>query len=326
VGLEIYNTPPMHAAMLGDAVRHNAFARAIAQSVRPGDIVLDVGAGTGVLAMMAVYAGAARVYAVEASPIAQIAQANARTFGGRITVIKERIEDVVLPEHVDIIVSEWLGAFGIDENLLPMALIARDRWLKPGGKMLPQRVTALAMPVDAEALAGARALKTNDGRAEPVLRWSAQGLPDTAGLAAPQALWTTDVDQIALETARLPAHAKVDFTATKCGYVGGFATWFDADFGEGTRLCNAPGALPTHWGQFIFTHTQAPFVSVGSAIKISLTTMPGAPGWCHHAWSISTEGAPTESHDTRGRSYAYPYPLRLCPKLTRPSPNKNSVS
>jgi type I protein arginine methyltransferase len=312
MGLEIYNAPPMHAAMLGDTIRHNAFARAIARSVRPGDVVLDVGAGTGVLAMMAAQAGAARVYAVEASPIAMIAKANARAFDGRIFVINERIEDVVLPERVDVIVSEWLGGFGIDENLLPMALVARDRWLKPGGKMLPLRVTALAMPVDAQALLRTQPIKTNAMSAEPRLRWAAEGLVGDIGLAPPQPLWTTDVDQIALETARLPARAKLDFTAIHSGRLGGFATWFDADFGEGTRLCNAPGAPPTHWGQFIFTHTQVPFVAAGGVIKLSLTTMPGAPGWCHHAWSISTEGTPAESHDTRGRSSAFPYSLRFC--------------
>ena len=202
MGLEIYNALPMHAAMLGDAVRHNAFACAIAQSVRPGDVVLDVGAGTGVLAMMAAQAGAARVYAVEASPIAQIAEANAKGFGRRITVINERIEDVILPERVDVIVSEWLGAFGIDENLLPMALIARDRWLKPSGKMLPQHVTALAMPIKAQALAGTQPIKTNATSAEPALRWAAQGLARNNGLAQQQHLWTTDVDHISLEAAR----------------------------------------------------------------------------------------------------------------------------
>jgi protein-L-isoaspartate O-methyltransferase len=305
MGLEIYNAPPMHAAMLGDTVRNSAFARAIAQSVRPGDVVLDVGAGTGVLAMMAAQAGAARVYAVEASPIAQIAQANAKGFGGRITVIKGRIEDVILPEPVDIIVSEWLGAFGIDENLLPMALIARDRWLKPGGKMLPLRVTALAMPVDVQALAGARAIKTNSSGAEPVLRWSAEGLLASAGMAPPQSLWATDVDQISLETARLPARGQLDFTSTRSGHLGGFATWFDAEFGDGTRLSNAPGAPPTHWGQFIFTLTKPQFVEAGSIIKISLITMPGAPGWCHHSWSIKANAAPMQWHDTRGQGSSY---------------------
>ena len=59
-----------------------------------------------------------------------------------VRVIQGDITDVELPERVDVIVSEWLGGFGIDEGMLVPVIAARDRWLKPGGVMIPRSVTA----------------------------------------------------------------------------------------------------------------------------------------------------------------------------------------
>ena len=114
--------------------------------VRPGDVVLDVGAGTGILSLFAARAGAARVYAVERTTVAVLAQelAAANGFAEIVQVIHGDIMDIELPERVDVIVSEWLGGFGIDEGMLVPVIAARDRWLKPGGVMIPSSVTAWA--------------------------------------------------------------------------------------------------------------------------------------------------------------------------------------
>jgi hypothetical protein len=65
----------------------------------------------------------------------------------RVQIIHGEMEAVELPEPVDIIVSEWMGGSGVDEGFLPAVLLARDRWLKPKGKMLPEPVTAWIAPV-----------------------------------------------------------------------------------------------------------------------------------------------------------------------------------
>jgi SAM-dependent methyltransferase len=124
--------------------------------VRPGDIVLDVGAGSGILSVFAARAGAARVYAVERTPAAVLAQELAAANGAAeiIQVIHGDITDVELPERVDVIVSEWLGGFGIDEGMLVPVIAARDRWLKPGGVVIPGLVMAWAALVHDRYLGG----------------------------------------------------------------------------------------------------------------------------------------------------------------------------
>ena len=130
--------------MICDRVRTEAFRRAIDSVVRPGDIVLDVGAGSGILSVFAARAGAARVYAVEQTSVAVLAQELAAANGVAeiVQVIQGDVMDIELPERVDVIVSEWLGGFGIDEGMLVPVIAARDRWLKPGGVMIPRSVTA----------------------------------------------------------------------------------------------------------------------------------------------------------------------------------------
>ena len=124
----------VHRTMICDRVRTEAFRCAINSVVRPGDIVLDVGAGSGILSVFAARAGAAAVYAVERTSIAVLAEqlAAANEVAETVKVIHGDLMDIELPRQVDVIVSEWLGGFGIDEGMLAPVIAARDRWLKPG--------------------------------------------------------------------------------------------------------------------------------------------------------------------------------------------------
>ena len=151
----MYAEIEVHRTMICDRVRTEAFRRAIDSIVRPGDVVLDVGAGSGILSAFAARAGAARVYAVERTAVAALAQelAVANGFGEIIEVIQGDVTDIALPERVDVVVSEWLGGFGIDEGMLVPVIAARDRWLKPGGVMIPRSVTAWAALVHDRYLA-----------------------------------------------------------------------------------------------------------------------------------------------------------------------------
>lgn len=147
--MSTYGDLGVHRWMLRDRVRNEAYQRAIQQVVKPGDVVLDIGAGTGILSIFAAAAGARRVFAVERTRVASIARTMIARNGYEnvIQVLEQDVEDVELPEKVDVIVSEWMGGFGVDENMLAPQVIARQRFLKPGGKMIPAKVTAIIAPV-----------------------------------------------------------------------------------------------------------------------------------------------------------------------------------
>ncbi len=124
-----------HRGMALDAGRNEAYARALAAAITPDSVVLDLGAGTGVHGLMAARLGARRVYLVEPEDIIALAEENVRANGLQDVVqcIQGRIEDVTLPEPVDVIVSVLTGNFLLTEDLLPVLFHARDRFLRPGG-------------------------------------------------------------------------------------------------------------------------------------------------------------------------------------------------
>jgi hypothetical protein len=141
--------PVEHARMLHDDRRTGDYLAALAEAVRPGDVVLDVGTGSGVLAVAAARAGARRVYAVEASDIAEVAErifaVNAVT--GTVTLIPGWSRKIELPEPADLLVAEIIGNEPFEEEILETTLDARRRLLKPDARLIPHTLTLLARPL-----------------------------------------------------------------------------------------------------------------------------------------------------------------------------------
>lgn len=138
-----------HLQMLSDKTRVDSFRRAIMETVSPGDVVADIGTGTGILAFFAIQAGARKVYAVEAGPILEVARRTARENGysDRICFVGGNSTEVELPEPVDVIVTETVGCLAFDEGITAVVNDARRRFLKPGGRMIPQGLLLKALPV-----------------------------------------------------------------------------------------------------------------------------------------------------------------------------------
>jgi Ribosomal protein L11 methyltransferase (PrmA) len=141
--------PVEHARMLHDDRRTGDYIAALAAAVRPGDVVLDIGTGSGVLAVAAARAGARRVYAVEASDIAEVA---GRVFAAngvtdRVTLVPGWSREVELPEPADLLVAELIGNEPLEEEILETTLDARRRLLKPDARLIPHTLTLLARPL-----------------------------------------------------------------------------------------------------------------------------------------------------------------------------------
>lgn len=142
--------------MLRDDVRTGAYYNAILgnRHLFEGRVVIDVGCGTGVLSIFSAWAGARKVFAIEASDMAHHARNIVRdnNLGHVVTVVHGRAEDCELldddgtPVRADVIVSEWMGYFLVYEAMYESVFYARDRWLKPEGVMFPSHATLFLCP------------------------------------------------------------------------------------------------------------------------------------------------------------------------------------
>ena len=139
-----------HREMLADSKRVNAFREAVFRAVTPGDIVVDIGTGTGLLALFCLQAGASKVYAIECGPVIDIARQTARQNGleGRIEFLAGHSCELRIDERADLIVAEVIGSFGLEEEIVEVLSDARARFLKPGGRLLPDALDLMLAPTE----------------------------------------------------------------------------------------------------------------------------------------------------------------------------------
>jgi protein arginine N-methyltransferase 1 len=301
----------VHRSMICDWVRTEAFRRAIGSTVRPGDVVLDVGAGSGILSVFAARAGAARVYAVEQTSIAVLAQelAAANGVAETVHVIQGDITDIEPPERVDVIVSEWLGGFGIDEGMLVPVITARDRWLKPGGKMIPGSVTAWAALVyDAYLGETVDFLRANpyDLHLEDLIEKTVNEISYSGSFrhlatddlrSEPGLLWTTNADRISIEQARSPHEAEIVLPVLGYGTANALALWFSAELAPDIALSVGPGDPPTHWGMTTAPLRSPVELTPGTVVRARVRNALARPTGTWTSWAIAMPGADWEEHD-----------------------------
>ncbi|MBN1460358.1 MAG: class I SAM-dependent methyltransferase [Armatimonadetes bacterium] len=138
----------MQERMLADTRRLEAYSRAITRYVREGDVVIDLGTGTGILAFLAYHQKPSKIYAVDHSGIIEHARhvAGSNRLCG-IEFVKKHSESFEPAEKVDVIVQEQMGSWLFNENMVECVLDLRNRVLKPGGRILPNRFEVFFEPV-----------------------------------------------------------------------------------------------------------------------------------------------------------------------------------
>jgi 2-polyprenyl-3-methyl-5-hydroxy-6-metoxy-1,4-benzoquinol methylase len=145
-----------HALMLGDAVRNKLLAKAIKRVVNKDTSFLDIGAGTGVWAIYAATLGAKRVVAVEMEEclipiIFKHAQENG--VADRIEIVHGKSDDVKVRGRFDVIVSELFGGDALGAETIKSFIDVRERFLAPGGVLIPQKLEMFAVPAHIDGIA-----------------------------------------------------------------------------------------------------------------------------------------------------------------------------
>lgn len=139
-----------HASYLLDKVKLDRYEAALKSVIKPGDVVLDLGAGTGILGLLAARAGAGHVYSVDSGSIIATTEAIAQASGlaDRMTFIRGSSTRLQLPHPVDVVVCDQIGGMAYDAGVLDYFADVRTRLLRPNGRLVPGSFQLLAAPVE----------------------------------------------------------------------------------------------------------------------------------------------------------------------------------
>lgn len=270
-----------HRELLADEKRTHAYRDAIRQTVKPGDVVVDLGSGSGILSYLACEAGAGHVYAIDNGHMADVVTYMARHLGlsDRLTVFHQFSTKVELPQLGDVLVTETMGCLGYDEHMLGYILDARRRLLRPGAAIVPRSVALHIVPVELPEIYDKHIAFWGGplyGFDLSPMRFFASNalgyvqLDLTAGIAAEAQL--IDVDFRTHVTTLVSG--ETTFTAERDATVHGFGAWFTTTLAEGVSFSTREPRA-THWAQ-VFLPLEVPLtVAGGDEIRLELETDDG---------------------------------------------------
>ncbi|KAE8145925.1 S-adenosyl-L-methionine-dependent methyltransferase [Aspergillus avenaceus] len=237
-----YSYNGIHESMLKDAIRTDSYRDFVYENKHlfKDKVVLDVGCGTGILSMFCAKAGARKVISVDNSNIIDRAKEiiHENGFGDVITCIRGKIEEVTLPvPQVDIIVSEWMGYCLLFEAMFDSVIYARDRYLAPGGLMVPSHATLRIAPfADSDFIAShisfwhdvygfnMRSMLTGIHDEALVRSIQPSTIPGSSSVFLPLPLHTITVDELSfLKEFQVTLNEDIDS-------LDGWAIWFDIFF------------------------------------------------------------------------------------------------
>jgi protein arginine N-methyltransferase 1 len=262
-----------YGMMIKDRIRTSAYQQALARAIKPGDVVVDLGAGTGLFTLHACRLGAKLVHAIEPNPIIQVATeiVQANGFSDRVAFHQAMSFDVELPKPADVVVTDPRGVLPLKERAIPTIIDARRRLLKPGGVLIPQRDTIWAALVEANDVYSSHCedpwRRSNDGFNLEAARQRRVNTVNRHNLESGQLLsvpvpWAT-LDYRTVETASV--RRTVEFEVLRPGLADGFILWFDSQLIDGTNLSNAPGKPELIYGQLFFP-MQEPLAVLGKQL------------------------------------------------------------
>uniref|UniRef100_A0A1B6JFP7 type I protein arginine methyltransferase n=1 Tax=Homalodisca liturata TaxID=320908 RepID=A0A1B6JFP7_9HEMI len=274
----------IHHEMLSDEVRTTSYQNALCLNSNTigGSTVLDLGCGTGILSMFAARAGAAQVIGIDQSDIIYHAMDIIRenNLSDKITLVKGRLEDTELPvPQVDVIVSEWMGYFLLFEAMLDSVIYARDKHLRPGGLLLPNRCSLSLVGGCDQVLHTEMLGFWSDvyGFKMSSLRGDVVREPQTC-VVSPDNVATTPaqlcmLDLMTVTTDCMEFEADFQIVATKSTLLTCLVGYFDVffDLPNPVTFSTSPMCKPTHWKQTVFLIQNPISVKQGEVIRGKLT-------------------------------------------------------
>ncbi|CAL8292449.1 unnamed protein product [Boreogadus saida] len=278
----------IHEEMLKDEVRTLAYRNSMYHNKHAfkDKVVLDVGSGTGILSMFAAKAGAKHVYGIECSSISEYSERIIKSnhLDSVITIFRGKVEEVELPvEKVDIIISEWMGYCLFYESMLNTVIFARDKWLKPGGLMFPDRAALYVVAIEDRH---EKDVKKNGwenvyGFDMTCIRNVAMREPLVDIVDSKQVVTNSClVKEVDIYTVKAE---DLSFTSAFClqiqrnDYVHALVTYFNIEFTKchkKTGFSTAPDAPYTHWKQTVFYLEDYLTVRRGEEITGSIALQP----------------------------------------------------
>ena len=292
-----------HRTLIADKVRNDAFYAALKAVIVPGkSVIADIGAGTGLLGLMASKLGAKDVYLFETAEVAGVAAKilksnrakNCHLIPCHSTEFSDRLK-------ADVIVSETLGNYALEENIIDTLADARSRFLKPGGVIIPNKITQFVAPVvspriDHELRAWGSLGKDLDFNVAQTLSFN------NAYVRAikPAELLDVGKSAVAWDTVDLIRDAKSSrkgearWTLSSPQTIYGFAYWWSVDLNAKVTLSTAPSAPATHWEQLYFPISEPVSAKSGEAISVQLRSQSSEAKGTHLAWTAI-------QHDARGK-------------------------
>jgi type II protein arginine methyltransferase len=271
--------PPWHFAMLADHARNAAFRKAIEKHCTDAELVLEIGTGSGLLAMMAARAGAKQVVTCEDVPaIAENAMRiiEANGYKERIAVYPTRSTNLVLgrelPRRADVLVAEILSSEIFAEGALDAMADAKERLLQEGAIIIPQAVSVCAALVSSQELRQLTSVQTVEGFDLSLFNEFAPYLITVPMDAALEVVSETfSPFTVSMGERLAEASVQLPIRATRTATVHGIVQWMKVMLDADTVLENAPGAGEgsDHWGAVFHPFPQPVEIADGQELMVS---------------------------------------------------------
>ena len=274
----------IHHEMLSDQVRTETYQAALKSSKLAGARVLDIGCGTGILSMFSAQAGASLVVGVDCSEIIYQAMdiIEENNMKPTVQLIKGKLEDIQLPQdQFDIIVSEWMGYFLLYEGMLDTVIKARDKYLAPGGLVLPNRCSlelcAVSDPERYDSYVGkfwsdVYGLKMSCMRLPILEEASVEVIPDSVRVSNTATVLDLDINTCTISDTSFTSSFLLTISrdCELTGICGYFDIFFDLP-DLSVMFSTGPHVKPTHWKQTIFFFPEKLPVKENSSLNCSIT-------------------------------------------------------